>query len=106
MDRVKELLAQDVVVIDVRDEGSFGRGHLPGAYNLDLNLALTQEALAAIAWTGEPVIFYCWGTNCSYSAFACAKARLWGYRDVYYFAGGFPAWKSAGNQIETSDIEN
>jgi rhodanese-related sulfurtransferase len=48
----------------------------------------------------DDVVFHCWGTVCRYSAMACAKARLWGYTKVHYFAGGFPAWKAAGYPVE------
>ena len=48
------------------------------------------------------IVFNCVGKYCPYSAYACAKAVIWGYTRVYYFAGGFPAWKDAGYPVETS----
>jgi TolB-like protein/rhodanese-related sulfurtransferase len=100
---VKEMLQRGAVVVDVRDAGSYGRGHLPGAIHLDLNIGLTEESLMALVGKNDAVIFHCWGASCSYSAMACAKARLWGYTTVYYFAGGFPAWKAAGYPVETTE---
>jgi TolB-like protein/class 3 adenylate cyclase/rhodanese-related sulfurtransferase len=100
---VKEMLENGIVVVDVRDAGSHGRGHIPGAFNLDLNIALTEDNLMALVDKNDPVIFHCWGASCSYSAMACAKARLWGYTEVYYFAGGVPAWKAAGYPIGKTD---
>ena len=100
---VKEMLQDGTVVVDVRDAGSHGRAHIPGAFNLDLNIALTEDNLMALVDKNDPVIFHCWGASCSYSAMACAKARLWGYTEVYYFAGGVPAWKAAGYPIEKTD---
>ena len=97
---VKEMLQHGTVVVDVRDAGSHGRGHIPGAFNLDLNIALTEESLMALVDKNDPVVFHCWGVSCSYSAMACAKAHLWGYTRVSYFAGGFPAWKAAGYPIK------
>ena len=101
--QVKEMLESGVVVVDVRDAGSYGRGHLPGAIHLDLNLALTEKNLMEVVDKDDPVIFHCWGPSCSYSAMACAKAHLWGYKEIYYFYGGFPAWKAAGYPIEKMD---
>ncbi len=98
---LKEMLQRGAVVVDVRDAGSHGRGHIPGAFNLDLNIALTEESLMALVDKNDPVVFHCWGVSCNYSALACAKARLWGYKKVYYFAGGYPAWKDAGYPVET-----
>jgi TolB-like protein/class 3 adenylate cyclase/rhodanese-related sulfurtransferase len=103
---VKEMLESGVVVVDVRDAGSYGRGHLPGAIHLDLNLALTEENLMEVVNKDDPVIFHCWGPSCSYSAMGCAKALLWGYKEIYYFPGGFPAWKAAGYPIEKTDSDS
>jgi adenylate cyclase len=45
------------------------------------------------------VIFSCFGKHCPYSAYAAAKALLWGYTRVYRFAGGFPTWEAAGRPV-------
>ena len=96
---VKEMLQRGTIVVDVRDAGSYGRGPIPGAFNLDLNIGLTEKSLLALVDKNDSVVFHCWGVSCNYSTIACAKARLWGYTTVYYFAGGFPAWKAAGYPI-------
>jgi len=98
---VKVLSDRGVIIIDVRDAGTYARGHIPGAVNLDLNLVLTKENLAKTVNKNDEVIFHCWGKACKYSAMACAKAALWGYTRVQYFDGGFPAWKAAGYDIAT-----
>jgi rhodanese-related sulfurtransferase len=98
----KTLSDRGVPIIDVRDAGNYARGHIPGAVNLDLNLDLTKENLAKTVNKNDEVVFHCWGKPCSYSAMACAKAALWGYNRVYYFNGGFPAWKAAGFAIATN----
>ena len=60
----------------------------------------------AVVGKDDPVIFHCWGPACSYSAMACAKARLWGYKDIFYFPGGFPAWKASDFPIEKTDSDS
>ncbi len=97
---VKAFSERGVAIIDVRDAGSYGRGHIPGAVHLDLNMDLTEETLSRVVDKDDEVVFHCWGPVCGYSAMACAKARLWGYTKVHYFAGGFPAWKAAGYPVE------
>ena len=72
----------------------------PGAVNLSLVFDLSKEALAKVAGPDDEVAFYCHTKYCDYSAYASAKAVLWGYKHVYRFAGGFPAWKNAGYPIE------
>ena len=42
----------------------------------------------------DEVVIHCLGETCSWSAYASAKAVLWGFKRVYYFNGGLPAWKA------------
>ncbi len=97
----KELHDRGVPFIDVRDGGSYARGHIPGATHLDLNAELTEENLSPLVGKDDEVVFHCFGQNCPYSAYASAKAVTWGYTRVYYFSVGFPAWKGAGYPVET-----
>jgi TolB-like protein/class 3 adenylate cyclase/rhodanese-related sulfurtransferase len=96
----KEFADEGVVFIDVRDHGSFARGHIPGAHHLDLNLDFTQDNLSQLLGGDDPVVMYCWGPECTWSAYAAAKAVTWGFTRVYRFSGGFPAWKGAGHQVD------
>jgi TolB-like protein/DNA-binding winged helix-turn-helix (wHTH) protein/rhodanese-related sulfurtransferase len=96
----KALLERGVKFVDVRAKVDYESGHVPDAINLSLVFDLTREALANVAGPDEEVVFYCHTKYCEYSAYAAAKAIVWGYRRVYRFAGGFPAWKNAGYPIE------
>jgi TolB-like protein/class 3 adenylate cyclase/rhodanese-related sulfurtransferase/Tfp pilus assembly protein PilF len=100
--KAKALHDQGVVFVDVRGAPLFGAGHVPSARNLDLGSELSKDSLAQLAGKDDPVVFFCTGKYCPFSAYACAKALLWGYTRVYYFAGGVPAWKDAGYPVETS----
>jgi TolB-like protein/class 3 adenylate cyclase/rhodanese-related sulfurtransferase/Flp pilus assembly protein TadD len=91
-----------VTFVDVRGPGDFLLGHIPGAKNSSLASSLSKENLSKIVGKNDSVIFSCMGKYCSYSAYASAKALLWGYTHVYRFAGGFPAWKDAGYPVESS----
>lgn len=97
----KALFDRGAIFIDSRGSGPFSRGHIKNAINLHTNTKLTEASLAAHADPGADVVFYCGGEDCPLSANACAKALVWGYQKVYYFAGGYPAWKNAGYPIET-----
>ena len=96
----KVLSERGVVFVDVRDAGTYGRGHIPGAAHLDLTIDLNVESLSQLIGKDDEVVFYCFGESCYMSADACAKALTWGFTRVYYFAGGFPAWKAAGYPVE------
>ena len=93
----KKLLDQDgAVLIDTRAAGLFEASHIDSAVNLDLNETYSRETLLEVAAPEEAVILYCHGYFCPYSAYASAKAAIWGFNKVHYFAGGEPAWKEAG----------
>lgn len=118
-----------VVVIDCRfslgdpqqGRSAYQRGHLPGAYYLDLNQDLSHPGqshggrhplpdwpsfiakLEALGIASEPetaVVAY----DATKGAFA---ARLWwmlqylGHRNVAVLDGGFPAWEAARLPVET-----
>jgi 3-mercaptopyruvate sulfurtransferase SseA len=69
--------------------------------NLSLPEALSRESLGKLATRDATVIFSCFGRYCPYSAYAAAKARLWGYTQVNRFPGGFPEWVAAGYPVES-----
>lgn len=50
-----------------------------------------------------PIVLYCDGTPCwkSYKAATVAIAK--GYRNIHWFRGGFPEWKTAGLPIDTGE---
>jgi adenylate cyclase len=98
----KSLHDRGVVFVDVRDPVEFGLGHIPSAANLNLTTDLSDQNLSRLVEKGEEIVFSCFGKYCPYSAYACAKALIWGYKRVYYFAGGFPAWQDAGYPVETT----
>ena len=91
-----------VKFVDVRAAKDFGRGHVPRAFNLDVATELSRESLSRIVGKAEEFVLSCHGKTCPDSAYASAKAVLWGFKRVYYFSAGFPAWKEAGYPVETS----
>ena len=102
----RALNERGVRFIDVRAAVNYGRGHIPGAINLSLPVALSKESLAKVVGKDDEVVFSCMGKYCPYSAIASAKALAWGYTHVDRFAGGFPAWKDAGFPVECERKES
>jgi len=96
----KTLHDRGVAFIDSRGSSFYGRGHIPGATNLLFPGQLTIDSLSQLVGLDDEVVFYCDGPNCQLSPNSCAKALTWGYTRVYYFAGGFPEWRSAGYPVE------
>lgn len=83
------------MVLDVRPEDEFARGHLPGALNIPL--AQLERRLAELTPDRE-IVAYCRGPWCVLSYEAVALLRGRGYR-MRRLEDGFPEWKSAGFPI-------
>ena len=102
LQQAKTLHDRGVKFVDVRAALDFARGHIPRAFNLDVATELSRDSLSRIVGKDEELVLSCHGKTCPDSAIASAKALIWGFKRVYYFAGGFPAWKEAGYPVEAS----
>lgn len=90
----------NVCIIDVREPEEFRAGHLPGAINI-------PRGVLEFRVDGHPVLCdrdCCIVMQCQSggrSALATVAMQELGYKDVANLAGGFAAWKAAGQPIET-----
>jgi TolB-like protein/Flp pilus assembly protein TadD/rhodanese-related sulfurtransferase len=100
--QAKTLHDRGVKFVDVRAAKGFVSGHAPGAFNLDVATELSRDSLSRIVGKNEEFVLSCHGKTCPDSAYATAKAVMWGFKRVYYFSAGFPAWKEAGYPVEVS----
>ena len=100
--QAKALHDRGVKFVDVRAAKGFASGHVPGAFNLDVGTELSRDSLSRIVAKNEEFVLSCHGKTCADSAYASAKALIWGFKRVYYFSAGFPAWKEAGYPVEVS----
>jgi rhodanese-related sulfurtransferase len=75
------------VLVDVRTEGEFAGGHLPGAINIPLDQIVAR---AKEVPTGKPVVVVCASGNRSVGG---SKALVnAGYTEVYNLQGGTMRW--------------
>jgi hydroxyacylglutathione hydrolase len=88
--------SEDLVVLDVRGEGEWDAGHLPGSLNLPLGDL--EQRLDEIP-RNRPVIVHC--QSGSRAAMAASLLRARGFGDVWLFRGGFAEWLAAGLPVET-----
>ncbi|MCP4769657.1 MAG: rhodanese-like domain-containing protein [Gammaproteobacteria bacterium] len=96
----KTLHEGDAVFIDVRIKSIFNEGHIPDAINIPIN-HFNGNTLAEAVNKDQAIVIYCYGIHCDYSNQASSKALTWGYRKVYYFMKGYPAWLDAGYPTES-----
>lgn len=90
---VELILAKpDLVIIDSRKKSEFTKGHIEGAVNL-LNTEMQRTDLEArVPDKATPILFYCNGERCLRSSDALHKTLEWGYRNLFWFRGGWKEW--------------
>ena len=91
---------EDALVVDVREPGEYGAGHILGARNVPL--AQIDERISSggeLAKRKEkPVIVYCDGGE--RASKAAAVLRKLGFTRVVNLSGGLPGWQQAGLPVE------
>ena len=103
----KLLAANGMAVYDVRVPEEFDTAHLPGAISVPYKEASAKEvgfdpaddqfALNKLPKDkNTPFMMYCDGTICWKSYKSALMAIQGGWKNVYWFRGGFPEWKDAG----------
>jgi len=96
----KKMFDDGALFIDVRKQLDWDAGRIPDALHLDIKSALTKDAILAESGENDPIVLYCNGHSCMRSSKASAMAVSWGFKSVYYYRDGFPAWKNAGFPVE------
>lgn len=89
------LAANNVRVLDVRNDSEWDAGHLPGAQHIPLGHLPDR---AGDLPSDRPIVVQCQGGGRSAIAASVLQAR--GVADVTNLAGGFAAWKTAGLAVE------
>ncbi|MGH8737954.1 MAG: rhodanese-like domain-containing protein [Burkholderiales bacterium] len=88
---------QDALVIDVREDAEFAKGHIVGARNIPLG-QLEARVKELQKFKSKPVITCCETGN--RSSGAIATLRKLGFENVYNLAGGYAGWQQAGLPVE------
>ena len=101
--RVKETNVSDVkrrldagekfVLIDVREESEWGRGHLPGAIHLGKGV-IERDIEQRVPDQSAKLVLYCGGGF--RSALAADNIQKMGYSNVESMDGGWKGWLDAG----------
>jgi rhodanese-related sulfurtransferase len=108
VDAMKQLQAQDIVFIDVRDLPELERdGKIPGAVHVSrgvLEFAADPESPSHkdVFVSGKKLILYC--ASGLRSALAAHRLREMGFRRVAHIGGGMKAWKEANGPVEPTPV--
>lgn len=90
--KAKELYDRGAVFIDVRSDEEWTIGHIDGALHMDFQKDFSKLYNSEYVSRDTPIVIYCNSSNCLRSAYAVAVSVYWGFRQVYYFRGGYFAW--------------
>jgi len=106
----KTLIEKGMPVYDVRHEDEFKKAHVPSSISVPYNESSAKEvdfdrgddqfALNKLPKDkNAPFMMYCDGTICWKSYKSAVMAIEAGWKNIYWFRGGFPEWKEAGFAI-------
>ena len=90
---------QSLLVIDVREDHEFARGHIPGSVSHPLSTFDPDALRALIAQDGRRPVFSCASGVRSVQAIAAAQDA--GLDVSEHYRGAFKDWYGAGEPIET-----
>ena len=86
------------ILIDVREDHEWGKGHLPGARHLGRGV-LERDIEKAVPERDAEIVLYCGGGF--RSALSAESLQKMGYRRVLSMDGGFRGWVEAKGTVET-----
>jgi rhodanese-related sulfurtransferase len=95
--RRRQQKGEKFLLIDVREDGEWAKGHLPAATHLGKGI-IERDIEAAVPDTGKEMVLYCGGGF--RSALAADNLRKMGYSNVISMDGGFRGWTEAGYPVE------
>jgi molybdopterin/thiamine biosynthesis adenylyltransferase len=95
---VNEHLGNGVVLVDVREQGEWDAGHIPGARHVPRGY-LESRIEGVVGDRSQRVVLYCASGQRSALAAHTLKELL-GYEDVASMTGGITLWKDRGYAVE------
>jgi len=84
---------EEILLVDVREESEWGRGHLPGAVHLGKGI-IERDIEQRVPDTDTKLILYCGGGF--RSALSADNLQKMGYSNVESMEGGWKGWLEAG----------
>ena len=89
---------EDAVVLDVRETGEWGGGHIGGARHITLG-QLDKRLSELDKFKDKPIIVVCASGNRSSSA--CGQLKKHGFGKVFSLGGGVSSWRDANLPLTT-----
>ncbi len=84
------------ILVDVREESEWARGHLPGTIHLSKGI-IERDIEQRVPDKNAPLVLYCGGGF--RSALAADNLQKMGYTNVVSMDGGWRGWTEAGYPV-------
>ncbi|NDQ57136.1 MAG: sulfurtransferase [Acidipila sp.] len=84
---------EKLLIVDVREESEFAKGHIPGALHLGKGI-IERDIEGAVPDASKEIILYCGGGF--RSAIAADNLKKMGYTNAVSMDGGWKGWSDAG----------
>jgi rhodanese-related sulfurtransferase len=84
---------EKMIIVDVREDNEWARGHIPGAVHLGKGV-IERDIEKSIPDKETPLVLYCGGGF--RSALAADNLQKMGYRNVTSMDGGWRGWTESG----------
>ena len=84
---------EKLLIVDVREESEFAKGHIPGALHLGKGI-IERDIEGAVPDASKEIILYCGGGF--RSAIAADNLKKMGYTSALSMDGGWKGWSDAG----------
>src|SRR6478609_1473265 len=95
--RSRQSAGEQFVLVDVREDGEYAAGHLPGAVHIGKGV-IERDIEAKVPDPTTPLVLYCGGGF--RSALAADALQKMGYTNVISMDGGWRAWTEKGLPVE------
>ena len=99
--RVKELLAEGHIIVDARSSASFGAGHIPGSFNVQLASSEFEQRIGWVTPDDAPIILLTNNEKDAQRAIFNMAFIALDTRVVGYIKDGIKGWISSGFQLQT-----
>lgn len=86
------------VLIDVREDAEWEKGHIPGATHLSKGI-IERDIENTVADKDQEIVLYCGGG--SRSVLAADNLKKMGYKNVVSMDGGWRGWLKAGYSTQS-----
>lgn len=96
----KGIQAKNKFVVDCNSDGTFKKGHIPGAVHMDV---MSPNAKLLPSDKNTALVFYCKNPHCAASHKGAGFAKAQGYTNVQVYPLGIDGWEKAEMKVDASE---